>query len=144
MVASNVDWSHIYFEQSSYSRAVCKPEAMCAGGFRGAVQAWEAGQQWRGVLCEASPWVFTGGSDCLDWWFRMFTGSEGTIIHWGRGQQWIAFLPALLSLLMTPGPHPILWLTPYTSEAQSPIDHPDNLIITTLLIFPKLRSSGPF
>lgn len=46
--------------------------------------------------------------------------------------------------LMTPGPHPILWITPPTSGTQSTIDHPDNLIITILLILPKFRRTGPF
>ena len=61
-----------------------------------------------GAVCCAGllPGYLLRGSDCLDWWFRMFTGSEGTIIHRGRGQLWIAILPALLSLPMTPGPHP--------------------------------------
>lgn len=85
------------------------PRPCVCGGFRGTLQAWEPGQQWSAVLCRSSPWAFTGGSDCLDWWFRMFTGSEGTIIHRGRGQLWIAFLPALLSLLLTPATPPTLY-----------------------------------
>lgn len=99
-----------------------RPGPCVRGGFRGTAQAKDQGQRWSAVPCRASPRVFTLGSDCLDWWFRMFPGSQGTIIHWGRGQQWIAFLPGLLILPMTPGPH--LYSLSHTSHSSHPTARP--------------------
>lgn len=108
MIVLNVDWSHIYPEQGSYSRAVWSAWGyVCVEVSEGLCRPENQGNS-VGLGCAGLlPGYLLGGSDCLDWWFRMFTGSEGTIIHRGRGQLWIAFLPALLSLPMTPGPPPL-------------------------------------
>lgn len=110
--SSILKWLHQMWIDPLAQRQFLSLRPCICEGFRGTAWAWEPGQQWSRERCRATPWVFTGGSDCLGWWFRMFTRSEGTIIHRGRGQLWIAFLPALLSLPMTPGPLPVLQITP--------------------------------
>lgn len=99
------------------------------GGFRGTEQAWEPGQQWRGVLCRASPWVFTGGLFCLDWWFRMFPGSECTIIHWSRGQQWILSARSSQFTDDARRPTPTLSVTPPAAQDHSTTGNIGNGII---------------
>lgn len=98
---SAVDQTRIY----SALRVSSFPKAMYMKLSEG-LHMWEPGQRQTGVLFRAFPWVPTRDSDCLDWWFGMSSGSEGTIIHRGQGHRWTAFLTTLLRLVILLGPHP--------------------------------------